>query len=624
MAKKLTTEEFISLARNVHGDKYGYSKTEYVNKRTKVTITCPIHGDFMQTPANHVRQRQGCPECGKAHAKNCHKNGYGKFIASSKEKFGDKYSFPFIEKEYENKFSVVTIKCNDCGNIFTKKASWHLSSTNGGCKACLKETGKFSFTELNGIAKQNNIRILPFKGTKGKREKIICECPVHGRYEALVGTILKGKGFCKKCCHKKIMPLSEYVERLEDRYGGSITLMEEYKNLSSTVSFRCNKCGNTFKRKAGVMLHGTFCEPCPFCSKEKQSLNARKTNEEFKEDVIRLYGEDAFDLSMTEYTTSDKKVSLKCNECGRTFEIEANSLLQGHGCPYHNVNSSLKEKEIAEYIKSKGFEVLQNGRTVLDGKELDIYVPERKLAIEFDGVFWHNENNKDRDYHLLKTEACERKGIRLVHVFEDEWASKRHVWESMIDNLLNATKAKIYARKCLIMEVPADVSVSFLEENHLQGHCPSSIKLGLYFNGELVSLMTFGKSRHFIGNGKYQYELLRFCNKLGTTVIGGASKLLKHFIEEYKPQSIISYADRRWSNGNLYRQLGFEFLHYSKPNYYYVIGNKRKNRFNYRKSMLVKKYGCPESMSERDFCLSQKWYRIYDCGCLCFGLINKD
>ena len=130
--------------------------------------------------------------------------------------------------------------------------------------------------------------------------------------------------------------------------------------------------------------------------------------------------------------------------------------------------------------------------------------------------------------------------------------------------------------------------------------------------------MTFGKSRHFVGNGKHQWELLRFCNKLNTNVIGGASKLLKHFIKLYNPEEIVSYADRRWSTGNLYNVLGFKLYNKSQPNYYYVIGDKRYYRFNFRKSILVKKYGCPENMSEHEFCLSQHWYRIYDCGCLCY------
>ena len=341
----------------------------------------------------------------------------------------------------------------------------------------------------------------------------------------------------------------------------------------------------------------------------------------------RVHGEGTY-IVLSEYVASDQKVVVRCNDCGREFPIEANSFLQGHGCPYHNCNSSGKEKEIAEYIKTiyNADDVYNNDRKVLDGKELDIYIPSMNIAFEFDGVFCHNENNRPNDYHLWKTEECAKKGVRLIHIFEDEWKRKKDVWKSMISNMFGVTKNKIYARKCVIREVNAKECTKFLEQNHLQGWCPSQIKLGLYYNDELVSVMTFGKSRHFagIGSDKVEYELLRFCNKLHTNVIGGASKLFSYFIKTYNPLSVVSYADRRWSQGKLYDNLGFTFDHYSKPNYFYVIGEIRKNRFNFRKSILVKKYGCPPNMSESEFCKQQKWYRIYDCGTLVYKWFNKD
>ena len=138
--------------------------------------------------------------------------------------------------------------------------------------------------------------------------------------------------------------------------------------------------------------------------------------------------------------------------------------------------------------------------------------------------------------------------------------------------------------------------------------------------------MTFGSLRKNLGskNQDNYYEMLRFCNKINTNIVGGASKLLKHFIKDHNPNTIISYADRRWSNGDLYKQLGFQLCHMSKPSYFYVIKDKRKNRFCFRKDILIKKYGCPKNMTEHDFCLKNKWYRIYDSGTYKFQLIlNK-
>ena len=184
--------------------------------------------------------------------------------------------------------------------------------------------------------------------------------------------------------------------------------------------------------------------------------------------------------------------------------------------------------------------------------------------------------------------------------------------------MLGLTNNTIYARKCEIREVSSKNAKEFLDENHLQGNCVAKIRYGLFYNNELVSLMTFGKSRHFIGNNSGKIELLRFCNKINTNVIGGASKLFKYYINNNEFSEIISYADNRWSSGKLYEVLGFTLYNTSKPNYFYVIGNKREYRFNFRKNILMKKYNCPKDMSEKEFCKQHKWYRIYDCGCLCF------
>ena len=186
------------------------------------------------------------------------------------------------------------------------------------------------------------------------------------------------------------------------------------------------------------------------------------------------------------------------------------------------------------------------------------------------------------------------------------------------------TPERIYARKCQIKEVTHIDSKKFLNMNHIQGQLNSSIRLGLYLDDELVSLMTFGGLRKALGTSQKDgsYELLRFCNKLNTTVIGGANKLLKNFINLYKPKEIISYADRRWSIGNLYIKLGFDLNHYSQPNYFYVINDKRNNRFNYRKDVLIKE-GFDKNKTEHEIMLERKIYRIYDSGTICFKLMVK-
>ena len=161
-------------------------------------------------------------------------------------------------------------------------------------------------------------------------------------------------------------------------------------------------------------------------------------------------------------------------------------------------------------------------------------------------MWWHNELNKDKNYHLSKTEECEKQGIQLIHIWEDDWLYKKDIVKSIILNKLNKNKI-IYARKCKIKEIKNDLYRKFLDDNHIQGYINSKIKIGLFYDDELVSLMTFGNRRVAMGKKSTnddEYELLRFCNKLNTNIIGGASKLFKYFIDTYKPEEITTYADR--------------------------------------------------------------------------------
>jgi very-short-patch-repair endonuclease len=287
-------------------------------------------------------------------------------------------------------------------------------------------------------------------------------------------------------------------------------------------------------------------------------------------------------------------------------------------------NSGL-QIQLQEFIEENYDGIIElNNRKLISPNEIDIYLPELKLAFEFDGVFWHNETNKPKNYHLNKTEMCEKLGIHLIHIYEDDWVYKQEIVKSRILNLLGKTPNKIYARKCVIKKITGDSIKPFLEKNHLQGFVGSRIKLGLFYNDELVSLMTFGEQRKAMGvrSKENVYEMIRFCNKNYTNVIGGGNKLFKYFLNNYKPVEVISYADRSWSLGDLYKKLGFEYISKTPINYYYVVDGIRSHRFNFRKDKLVRD-GYDSTKSEHEIMLDRNIYRIYDCGCLKFKYSNN-
>ena len=306
---------------------------------------------------------------------------------------------------------------------------------------------------------------------------------------------------------------------------------------------------------------------------------------------------------------------LKCDYCGFEFKdhLISNKIPICKKCNNNKKNSL--EDELFFFI-NENIEAQRNVRYVLDGKEIDIYIPEKKIGFEFNGLYWHSEKNgKDRKYHLKKTKKAKEKGIRLIHIFEDEWVYKKDIVKSRIKNILNIDFKRIYARKCEIRQI--ENINDFLNENHIQGSINSSIKLGLFFENELVSVMSFGKKRISLGSisNEREFELLRFANKKGISVIGGGSKLLKFFERNFNPSEIISYSDNRWNTGNLYEKLGFEKLKDTPPNYYYIINKKRVHRFSYRKNVLFEKLNeYDEKLTEYENMLKNGYDRIWDCG----------
>jgi len=279
---------------------------------------------------------------------------------------------------------------------------------------------------------------------------------------------------------------------------------------------------------------------------------------------------------------------------------------------------------VTKLKETPGLNIKENIKHLLNGKkEIDILI-NNKLGVEVNGIYWHSELFVDRYYHLKKITEAKQNNIRLIHFFEDEIKFKLDIVNSIILNRLGLTKNKIYARNCNICEVSKKDCSEFLNENHIQGNCKGKFKYGLYHNNELISLMVFSKNRLGVGTiNPSSYELIRFCNKINTNVIGGANRLFKHFIKTISPNHIISFADYRLFDGDLYQKLGFAFLYQTDPNYWYVIGLNRFHRFNYRKSILVKQ-GYDKDKTEKDIMLERKIYRIYDCGNLKFEWNKSD
>ena len=368
-------------------------------------------------------------------------------------------------------------------------------------------------------------------------------------------------------------------------------------------------------------------------------LSLKETQDKRKATCLEKYGFDnatksnhykdsLFDRvkDKTEFITGDAFISydidhriLKCKDCYKEYEIhrhllsyrELNKQTFCTLCnPLHTTNTL--QLEIFNFVKQYCDDAIENTRKIINPLELDIFIPSKNIAIEFNGLEWHSSKRVESDYHLKKTEECESKGIHLIHIYEDAWLYKRDIVESRLKSILGVSTEKIFARKCIIKNLTNDETKFFLDTNHIQGGgVNSKYRYGLFYNDELVACMTFGQSRFEKG----KMELHRFANKLNSNVVGGASRLFKHFVNTINPTEIISYADRSWSQGKLYETLSFELVSKGPPNYSYIIGKTRSERFKHRKSELIK-LGFDSNKTELEIMAERGFFRIYDSGSL--------
>jgi len=275
-------------------------------------------------------------------------------------------------------------------------------------------------------------------------------------------------------------------------------------------------------------------------------------------------------------------------------------------------NKSKPEDEIALYLSNFNIPIIRNDRKILNGFEIDILLPDHNIGVEHDGLYWHSNLFIDEKYHINKTKKCAFKGIQLIHIFSHQWILKQDIVKSILSSKLNKN-TRIYARKCIIKLVSAKDKKDFLDRTHLQGNCNTSINIGLYYDDILVSMICFNKSRF---DKNYDWELTRYSSELFTTITGGFSKMLSHFIKNYAPKNILSYADRCFSIGDLYTKNGFKLINATKPNYYYF-----KNALNIYNRQVFQKHKLKDRLENFDPLLTEVanmynngYKRFWDCG----------
>jgi hypothetical protein len=450
---------------------------------------------------------------------------------------------------------------------------------------CYSKTDKFKTDRKNtikeryGVDHYNKLELFKNKIKETNIERYGVESPMKNTdiKKKQQETIIKKYGF--KCALQNIDIQKKSLDSMNLRYGVSFSMQNENsknKIINNSLKTKANKFLLTDSNILEIdYINNLYIVRCDFC-------------DGIYKITPHMYG------ARKKYNTT---ICTICNEV--------------------NSNISGKETQLVSMIKNiYDGEIILNSRSLISPFELDIYLPELKIAFEFNGLYWHSELYKENDYHKIKSDMCESNKIQLIHIWEDDFLYKKEIIYSMLLNKLKLNTNKIFARKCSIREINDNKIIhNFLNNNHLQGFVGSSIKIGLFDRDELVSIMTFGKKRKIMNSisNNNEYELLRFCNKLNTSVVGAASRLFDFFIKKYSPHEIITYADRSHSNGGLYDKLGFLFLSKTLPNYHYIIGDRRKHRFQFRKDVLIKE-GYDKNKSESQIMAERGINKIFNSG----------
>lgn len=419
-----------------------------------------------------------------------------------------------------------------------------------------------------------------------------------------------------------------YTQEMREKV--SVSVKKYAQNNQQEVKLRAQKALNT-KRNMGYDLGFFRGKSHSDAAREKISAASKKANLQKTKESHKKAQKNAELANCTIKKFDANIVFLECNTCNHSFTrtrqyLTATKKFKKDVCEVcypRQYKTSMVEFEIAEYLHNLGVNIVQNTRTVLPSKkEIDIYVPESAIGIEVNGVYWHSQLVLESNGHSAKKdyekylEATEN-NIKLITVYDLEWTEKQDIVKSRIAGFFGKNK-RMGARQCELKEISSTVANNFLRKNHLQGSGRSNVRYGLFYSGKLVSVMTFSKEN--ISRKINCWEINRFCNLLGCTVIGGASKMFNYFMKHYNPHRIISYSDNRWGDGALYTHLGMTKISNTPPNYWYFQANDTKL---YHRYALRKTKSDNPSLTEWENRKLQNWNRVWDCGNTKWELVNS-
>ena len=520
------------------------------------------------------------------------------FISRVHEVWGDRWDLS--RAIFEGTKSKVVVVCPLHGEF--QQTPLGLFRKSLGCPGCLRTKSLTTTEEFISRCQKFGEACWDYSSVeyRGMHSVVVVVCQKHGPFEASAGTLARGKAACAGCLGRDRQSRLDAAHSVwGDRWDYSDSDMSR-GNLK-LVEIGCREHG-PFKQAWKSHIRGSV--GCPTCNGLDSTTQLGKAH--------KVWG-DRWDYSYVVFgVNGGGKKTIICREHGPFQQMWPDHLRGCVGCSScSNSGTSEAESSIFEYVQSLAPSSQQGVRGKLSNPklELDIYIPELNLAVEYNGLYWHNEEHKGKAYHADKTMFCREQGIRLVHVWEDDWLERPEIVSRTLGILLGTSQIpKIPARKTVVRPIAFAEAGEFLDTFHIQGSTSASIYIGTFFKEELVGVTTFKRRK----DGSL--ELSRYATS--KNVQGGHSKVVSYLEKNYEYTHLVTFADLSYSDGNLYRITGWTEDGMLPPDYTYVVGNRRVHKFTYRKSRFKSdpQLLWEEGLTERELADLNGLSRIYDAG----------
>lgn len=313
---------------------------------------------------------------------------------------------------------------------------------------------------------------------------------------------------------------------------------------------------------------------------ERRSAGRRMTIDELVERAMKLDGIELLTPTDDYRNMYSQKLLFRCLMCGVEIAKTFSAMETTPRCFACHPKTSLGQLQLFEFIGSLVSGVLLDDRTIIAPKELDVVVP-GKLAVEYDGLWWHSEMFLGKKHAVEKLRACDAVNLPLFKVFEDEWRDKRPIVEGMIRHRLGLVEERVGARQCSIEELDSSTYRRFFDTNHLDGNRRATYALGLLNQGRIVAAMSFKRSTRTKHKGVF--EVVRFATMTGIAVPGALSRLVhEHRGRVGESEPLMTYVDRRLGTSQGYVASGFKRTVDTVSRFWWTDFRHRFDRFRFR------------------------------------------